>query len=121
MGDQSYYPSDAEQISDNRLIGMLHSNTPDHNKQMILRSLVKSDGVVRVVFVTMALGIGVDFVELNTIIHYGAPRSLDDYFQESGRAGCSGDFATSTVYWRPIDAPLRRCRSEFGEKVHGEL
>lgn len=112
LGDQSYYPSDAEQISDNRLFGMFHSNTPDHNKQVISRSLAKSDGVVRVVFATMALGMGVDFVGLNTIIHYGAPRSLDDYFQESGRAGPSGDFATSTVYWCPIDAPLRKDSSK---------
>ena len=97
LGDQSYYPSGAEQVSDNRLFGMFHSNTPDHNKQVILRSLVNSDVVVRVVFATMALGMGVDFVELNTVIHYGAPCSLDDYFQESGRAGCSGDFATSLL------------------------
>ena len=50
-------------ISDNRLFGMFHSNTPDHNKQVILKSLVKGDGVVRVVFATMALGMGVDFVD----------------------------------------------------------
>lgn len=105
LGDLSYYPSDVTQISDN---SMFHSNTPDHNKQVILKSLVKSDGVVRVVFATTALGIGVDFVGLNTIIHYGAPHSLDDYFQESGRAGRSSASATSTVYWQPIDAPLRK-------------
>ena len=108
LGDRSYYPRDATQISDNRLFGMFHSNTPDHNKLVILKSLVKSDGVVRVVFATMALGMGVDFVGLNTIIHYGAPRSLDDYFQELGRAGRSGASATSTVYWQPIDAPLKK-------------
>lgn len=81
------------------ITGMFHSNTPDYNKQVILRSLAKSDGVVRVVFATMALGMDVGFVGLNTIIHYGEPCSRDDYFQESGRTGRSGDFATSTVYW----------------------
>ena len=49
--------------------------------------LSQSDGVVRVVFATMAHGKGVDFKSLDYIIHYGAPRSLEDYIQESGRAG----------------------------------
>lgn len=39
---------------------------------------------------TMALSMGVNFVALNTIYLYGAPRIIDDFFQESGRAGRSG-------------------------------
>ena len=69
---------------------MFHSSTSDANKQIILESLSKPDGTVRVVFATTALGMGVNFVGLRATIHYGAPRSLDDYFQESGRAGRAG-------------------------------
>ncbi len=58
-------------------------------------------------FATVALGMGVD-LQSNTTIHYGAPQSLDDYFKESGRAGRSGDYARSTVYWKPADCPLRK-------------
>ena len=72
LGDKSHHPIYAEHISDNRLFGMFHSSTPDYNKQIILNSLVRKDGVVRVVFATMALGMGVDFVELNTIILRGS-------------------------------------------------
>lgn len=50
----------------------------------------KEDGIVCVVFATVALGMGVNFAALNTVYHYGAPRSIDDLFQESGRAGRSG-------------------------------
>ena len=87
---------------------MFHSNTANHNKEVILKSMVEVDGTVRVVFATMALGMGVNFVGLNTTIHYGAPRSIDDYFQESGRAGRSGGKSTSTIYWNPTDAPVRK-------------
>ena len=45
---------------------------------------------------------------LNTIYHYGAPRSIDDFVQESGRAGRSGEQAKSVVYWKPSDAPLKK-------------
>ena len=70
--------------------------------------MTRADGVVRVVFATMALGMGVNFVNLHTIIHYDAPRSLEDYFQESGRAGRDGEPSTSTIYWCPKDAPSRK-------------
>lgn len=55
------------------------------------------DEVVRVVFATVALGMGIDLQGVNTIIHYGAPQSIEDYFQESGRGGRSGESACSIV------------------------
>lgn len=108
LGDASYYPSGVSQISDNRLFGMFHAHTPDHNKDVILRSFMNPGGVVRVVFATVALGMGVNFSDVNNITHYGAPQSLDDYFQESGRAGRSGAQAKSVVFWKPSDCPRKR-------------
>jgi len=35
----------------------------------------------------VALGMGINLRDVNTIIHYGAPHSIEDYFQESGRGG----------------------------------
>ena len=107
LKENSYFPACAPQISKNRLFGMYHSNTVNHNKELIMQSMLKTDGIVRVVFATMALGMGVNFMGLSATIHYGAPRSIDDYFQESGRAGRDGKQATSIIYWTPADAPLR--------------
>ena len=63
----------AEQVSDNWLFGMFHSCTDEHSKRVIMDSLCLPDGVVRVVFVTMALSMGVDFKNLDFVVHYGAP------------------------------------------------
>ena len=104
----SYFPSNAEHISDNRLYGMFHAKTPDHNKEVILKRMQDKSGVTRVVFCIVALGMRVNFVGLNYIIHYGAPRSIEDYFQECGRAGRSGEPAKSVIYWTPVEAPLRK-------------
>ena len=68
LGDKSYYPPGAEQISDNRLFGMYHSKRDDHNKDVIMKSMNKLDGVVRVVFATMALGMRVNFKDLTCTI-----------------------------------------------------
>ena len=63
---------------------------------------------MRVVFATMALGMGVNMQNVNTIIRYGAPKNVEDYFQESGRGGRSGVDAVSTVYWNPRDCPISK-------------
>ena len=44
---------------------------------------------------------------MNTIMHFGAPRSSEDYFQESGRGGRSGCSARSVVFSKPRDCPVK--------------
>lgn len=60
LGNDSYYPPGAEHISDNRLFGMYHSNTSPHNKEVIQMSAQEPNGIVRIVFATIALGMGVN-------------------------------------------------------------
>ena len=84
---------------------MFHAKTPQHSKEDILGSLINPEGVVRVVFASVALGMGVDLKGVDTLIHYGAPSSIEDYFQSSGRGGRSGASARSIVYWKPSDCP----------------
>lgn len=105
LSDRSYHPPESDKLACNRLFGMYHSGTADHNKDVIMKSMCDANGTVRVVFATVALGMGVNLANLNTVIHYGAPRTLEDYFQESGRAGRSGEQSFSTIYWCPSDAP----------------
>ena len=108
LGDASYYPPGSSHISDYRLFGIFHANTPTHNKDVILKSFLIPDGVVRVVFATIALGMGINLKDVDNIIHYGAPQSVEDYFQESGRGGRTGGNAMSTIYWKPADCPIRK-------------
>ena len=60
---------------------MFHSCTTDNNKDLLLKSLTNSDGNVQIEFATYALGMGVHMTDVNTIVHYGAPSSIDDYFR----------------------------------------
>lgn len=69
---------------------MYHANTSVHNKQVIQASMHDPHGVIRVAFATVALVMGVNLVDVNTTIHYGAPACIEDYYQESGHAGQSG-------------------------------
>ena len=59
-----------------------------------------------------------NFVGLNRVLHYGAPSTIEDYFQESGRAGRSGELSTSTIMWKPSDAPLWK---DLSRPRHAEI
>ena len=79
-------------------IALLDAITPQHSKDIIMGSLQDCHSTVRVVFASVAMGMGIDLHGVDTIIHYGAPSSIEDYFQASGRRGQSGDSAYSIVY-----------------------
>ena len=101
MGKSQYYPPSAPELSENRLFGMFHASTLQHSKDVLMGSLQDFHATVRVVFTSV--GMGIDLHGVDTIIHYGAPSSIEDYFQASGRRGKSGDSAYSLVYWTPKD------------------
>ena len=88
----------APELSENRLFGMFHASTPQHSKGVNTGSLPDCHGTVRVVFASVAMAMGIDLHGVDIIIHYGAPSSIEDYFQASVRRGQSGDSAYSIVY-----------------------
>ena len=103
MGKSQYYPPSAPELSEYHLFGMFHASTPQHRKDVIMGSLQDCHGTIRVVFASVAIGMGIDLHGVDTIIHYGAPSSIEEYFQASGRRGQSGDSSNSIVYWTPKD------------------
>ena len=64
-----------------------HSQTEDVVKNYILEQFSKENGKVRFLVATIAFGMGINCEGLHTVIHFGPPPDIDDYFQESGRAG----------------------------------
>lgn len=87
LGKEQYYPPDADPIPEKRLFAQYHAPQTLAMKEMILSQLTSNSPTVRVVFATVAIGMGVDIPSIREIIHVGPPSSVQQYFQETGRAG----------------------------------
>jgi ATP-dependent DNA helicase RecQ len=57
----------------------------------------------RVVVATVAFGMGVDKADVRFIIHYHPPKTLENYYQEAGRAGRDGLPARCILFHAPAD------------------
>jgi ATP-dependent DNA helicase RecQ len=65
-------------------------------------------GSLSVVCATNAFGMGIDRPDVDAVVHYAIPGSVEAYYQEIGRAGRDGRPATATLLWDYADVLTRQ-------------
>ena len=61
---------------------------------------------VRILVGTIAFGLGINKATVRAVIHLALPKSVEQFYQEAGRAGRDGNPADCVLLWRKQDAGI---------------
>ena len=78
-----------------------HAGLPDEDRLVNQTRFVRDEA--QVVVATIAFGMGIDKSNVRWVLHGDLPRSLEAYYQETGRAGRDGEAAEACLLYGPAD------------------
>jgi ATP-dependent DNA helicase RecQ len=90
-----------------------HAGLDDDTRRSRQEAFVRDE--VAVVVATIAFGMGIDKSNVRWIVHGDLPRSLEGYYQETGRAARDGEPAETVLFYGPADIAALRWHIERTE------
>ena len=88
-----------------------HAGLDGDERRRNQAAFVRADDMVMVA--TIAFGMGIDKPDVRFVAHLGLPKSIEAYYQETGRAGRDGDPAVAHLLYGADD--IARARQWIGE------
>jgi ATP-dependent DNA helicase RecQ len=90
-----------------------HAGLPDATRRDHQERFLREDGLI--VVATIAFGMGIDKPDVRFVAHLNLPKSIEAYYQETGRAGRDGERANAWMAYGLQDVITLRQMVQAGE------
>ena len=101
-----------KESSTDRFIRFFHAKVDKSSEVQVPSEFMKPDSRIRCLISTIAFGLGMQVPDISYIIHWGAPSTILDYWQEVGRCARNNKPGWAKLYTPPFSVNPKHCDSE---------